>query len=254
MFTPVILTPPILTFMAPSATPPPAPQGLFHLPLPALVLHADRPVTSVPRLGAEAAHGLLLVAAEHLQQPVVLPAQPGLQVGGRLDQPVDHQGGDPPVGLQVGLAVRRQAHQAGLQGPDPRGGGSGGAHVARRLARFGRPCRRCRRHPPKRVRQLLEGGVDAHFRTGVERLVAGGAAAGLGAAGPRRLEAGPAEVVTAGRGDRVGEHLAAHGALELLLWEHGAPGGGHGLRGGRETGKQEVRCLREEVNNFHQET
>lgn len=59
----------------------------------------------VLRLSAEVAHTLLLIPAEHLQQPLVLLAHPVLEVRHRRDQLVEPQGGDSLVGFQVGLTV-----------------------------------------------------------------------------------------------------------------------------------------------------
>ena len=88
----------------------------MYLPLSTLVLYCNSLVIFVLGLGAELAHTLLFVPAEHLQQPLVLLTHPVLQVLRRLDQLVELQGGNSPVRLQVGLAVRGQTHQTGLEG------------------------------------------------------------------------------------------------------------------------------------------
>lgn len=183
----------------------------------ALLLCCDGLVSFVLGLSAELAHALLLVPAEHFQQPLVLLTHPVLQVRHRLHQLVELQGGDRLMRLQVALAVRGQTHQAGLQSLHLQGRGR--AHVTHHLARLGGGQRRgrgTRYDVPKRVRQLFEGDVDAHIRPGREGFAAGGALAHL-AAVPHTLEAGLAEVVSAGSGDRVGKHLLTDGALELFF-------------------------------------
>ena len=70
---------------------------------------------------AQHTHGRVISATKSLQQFVVLCTEllPHLTCG--FDQLVLHQGGIVIVGLDVSLAVGRQAHQAGLLGLLPPG-------------------------------------------------------------------------------------------------------------------------------------
>lgn len=190
----------------------------MYLPFLALVFYCNDPMIFVLCLGAELAHALLFLPAEHLQQPLVLLAHPLLQVLHRCDQLVQLQGGHSLVRLQVGFAVWGQTDQAGLQGLHLHGRGS--ADITQHL-----PCLGCRQRWDrwadyyflKCVCQLFKGCVDAYFRPRAEWLVTGGALADFIDI-PQILEAGLAEVVSAGSGHWVGEHLFTDGALELLFW------------------------------------
>lgn len=171
----------------------------------------------VVRLGAELAHAPLLVPAEHLQQPLVPLAHSVGEVLHRSDQLVKVQGGDSLVRLQVGSAVRGQTGQAGLDGFHLQG--RGGTDVTQHRARLSHGQRRSRgtdHQVPERLRQLLEGRVDARLRSAPEGSPAGGALTDL-AAVPHLSDAGLAEVMATWSGDRVGQHLLADGALELFL-------------------------------------
>lgn len=110
-------------------------QSILYLPLPTLVFYCNGLVFFVLRLGAELAHALLFVPAEHLQQPLVLLTHPVLQVLHRRDQLVELQGGHCLVRLQVGFTVRGQTDQAGLQGLHLHGRRS--ADITHHLARLG---------------------------------------------------------------------------------------------------------------------
>lgn len=169
------------------------------------------------RLGAELAHTTLLVPAKHLQQPLVLLAHSVGEVLHRSDQLVKLQSGNSLVRLQVGLAVRGQTDQAGLDGFHLQG--RGGADVTHHLAWLGRRRRRSRgtdHQVPERLHQLLEGRVDADLRSAPEGSPAGGALTDFTAV-PHFLDAGLTEVMATWSGDRVGQHLLADGALELFL-------------------------------------
>ena len=61
---------------------------------------------------------LLVSLTEHLQEPLVIHADPFLQVLHWVDQLVDLQTGHSLVRLQVGLTVGGQTHQTGLQSPE----------------------------------------------------------------------------------------------------------------------------------------
>lgn len=190
----------------------------MYLPLSTLVLYCNGLMIFVLCLGAELAHALLFVPAEHLQQPLVLLAQSVLQVLHRRDQLVQLQGGHSLVRLQVGFTVRGQTDQAGLQGLHLHGRGS--TDITQHL-----PCLGCRQRWDRWtdyyflecVCQLFKCCVDAYFRPGAEWLFTGGALADFINI-PQILDAGLAEVVSAGSGDWVGEHLLTDGALELLFW------------------------------------
>lgn len=83
-----------------------------HLLLCPLPLHGNGVVSPVVSLRAQHTHARLVLLAEELQQPLVLWTHSVLHVGHGLHQLVLGEAGG--VGIQVLLAVRAQAHQAGL--------------------------------------------------------------------------------------------------------------------------------------------
>lgn len=189
-----------------------------HLPLRALVLYRNNLVISVLSLSAELAHTLLLIPAEHLQQPLVLLTHPVLQVLHRLHELVQLQGDHPLVRLQVGFTVRCQTHQAGFQCFHLQG--RGGTDITHHLTRLGWRQRRGRwadYHLFECVCELFESYIYAYFRPWRERPVTRGALADVSAF-PLALNAGLAEVVSAGSRHWVCEHLLTDGTVELFFW------------------------------------
>lgn len=188
----------------------------LHLPLPTLPLHGDSGVALVLALRAQHAHARVVAPAEELQEPPVAPAHPPLQHRHGLHQLVGPEGGNPQVRLQVTVAVRGQAGQAGLGGLR--------ALPRARVAGYGRACGRpgLRRGAAPRPQadplgHLFGEGVVAELRASVEGGAAPGAAeAGAGAL-PVGRDAGEAEAVAAGDGDGLTEDVLTHGAAELHL-------------------------------------
>lgn len=88
--------------------------GVSHLLLSPFSLHGDGVMCPVVCLCAEDTHTGLVFLAEELQQPLVLGTHPVLHVGHRFHQLVLGEPGG--VRLEVLVAVRGQAHEAGFDG------------------------------------------------------------------------------------------------------------------------------------------
>lgn len=73
-------------------------------------------VVFVVGLTAQQTDAHLFISAIKLQKPLMLLTDPLLQVIHWVDELVPRQGGNSLVRLQVVFAVRRQTHEAGLQG------------------------------------------------------------------------------------------------------------------------------------------
>ena len=184
---------------------------------------------------ADVADALAVLRAEEVPQPVVLGALAAHQLtDGRLQRVVP-EGGAVEMRPQVLLAEGGHAHQARLDG------GRLQAVVASHLAgRAGGGGPGGRRPVVGELGTGLLGLQELlHHRTQHRVLVQLWPRLEAGAAlraqvrrvldGPRLVQARPAEVVAAGRGDRLLEGLQADGARQLLgqgaQLRHGAPGG-----------------------------
>lgn len=170
--------------------------------------------------GAQHTNAPLVTPAEQLQEPLVLLAHPLFQHGHRLDQLVGLQGGDSQVWLQVAPAERGQTREARLQSrtllPHTHVTTDG---VSRRAVL-----------PPGSdpLRDFFGERVFAQLWANVVHPVAFGTADGT-AVLPVGCDAGEAEAVPAGDGDRLGENILTDAALELHLGQQKA-GGCHDLR------------------------
>lgn len=205
---------------------------MSYLLLQALGLGGHALVAFVLVAGAQPAHEHLAVAAEELLQVLVLDADLLGQVAGGRDELVLPQGLLGLVGLQVGLAVRRHAHQAALDGLSllPL------AHVARHRRRGelrlgsgggGAPAGAPRGLAAVRFEgvfaELLHGpcqhGVPGQGGLGAESLAALRAAVdpfGVILA-PVVLDAAHAIAMPTGDGDGIVGELQTHRTVELLL-------------------------------------
>ena len=164
------------------------------------------------------ADDLLVRAAEHLQQLVVLLADLVLELGAGVHQLVPLGRVQLLVAVEVALAVGVQAHQAGPHRLEL----VAVAHAALHVVRAGHRQRRVRGLLP-RVLQLLhhlgQHGVPAQHGPRGERLPALGAAVhpSLVLLVPAALDAAGAVAVSAGEGDGVPQQIQTHRTAELVL-------------------------------------
>lgn len=173
-------------------------------------------------LGFDALHTekFLVTSTEQLQELLVPPTHPALQHRHRFNQLVSFQRANSQVGLQVALAVRGQTHQTGPQGlrllPH--------THVTA----DGLPRRTVLPSGSDLLRHFFGEGVFAELRADLVLCVTFGTVDGE-AVVPVRGDAGEAEAVSAGDGDRLQEDIHADAALKLLLGQMKALGS-HDLR------------------------
>ncbi|TNN39439.1 hypothetical protein EYF80_050384 [Liparis tanakae] len=177
-----------------------------------------RVVAPVVVHGAQVADALAVGAAEDLHHLVVARAHVLLQPRRGVDQRVLLQRRHVVVRLQVPLAVRRQAHQAGLEGLQFGAGAEIAGHVSgSRRAAGGRSGSESR--VLQRLQQLRQQGVLPQDGPRHEALPAKGAAGRLVVGGvlvPAAFDAAHAVAVSARDGHRVAEQVQTDGTAQLL--------------------------------------
>lgn len=189
-------------------------QSVTHSLPSSFLLHRNHVVILMFAFTAQQADAHPIVSAKQLQQPLVLLADPLLQVLHWVHQLVPHQRGNPLVGLQVDYTVRGQTHQAGLHGPQL----FFDAHVTHHHPAGCTDASTCWDFSPLYLdRNLLHGRVGGDLRPDEESLIAHWAVAELTLV-PVIGQATPAEVVTTWRGDWVSEDIPADGTLKIIPW------------------------------------
>lgn len=201
---------------------PPAPAATQpHLPAGALLLQGDGVVVPVLLQQAGPAHAAAFRAAVQPPQLAVLAAQAALEVPQGLQELVVPEHLVLRVAVQVLLAQGGHALQARLDGPALLGAAEVAGHVpGPGQLPGGRRGRGRAFGLGEAGHHLLQGDVLAEARPGGEALSALGAVEHLALGRlvvPEPLEAGHAEVVAAGGGDRAVEHLQADRTEDLVL-------------------------------------
>lgn len=161
---------------------------------------------------------LLMTPTEQLQELLVAPTHPALQHGNRLNQCVILQHPSSQVRLQVGLAIRRQTHQAGPQGL----GLLSHAHVTANSL----PHHTVLPTGSDLLRHFFGERVFAELRTDFVHCVTLGTVDRASSI-PVRGDAGVAEAVATGDGDWLQKNILTDGALKLLFRQKKVMGSHH---------------------------